>query len=57
MPPSRAAVAAGADAIMVEVHPNPAAAWSDGAQSLTLERFCQMMQDLRPVAQAVGRTL
>ncbi|MCC6168054.1 MAG: 3-deoxy-7-phosphoheptulonate synthase [Caldilineaceae bacterium] len=56
-PVTRAAVAAGADAIMVEVHPNPASAWSDGAQSLTLERFAQMMRDLRPVAQAVGRTL
>ncbi|RIK54293.1 MAG: 3-deoxy-7-phosphoheptulonate synthase [Chloroflexi bacterium] len=56
-PVTRAAVAAGADAIMVEVHPNPASAWSDGAQSLTLERFAQLMRDLRPVAQAVGRTL
>jgi 3-deoxy-7-phosphoheptulonate synthase len=56
-PITRAAVAAGADAIIVEVHPNPTQAWSDGAQSLTLERFGRMMQELRPVAEAVGRTL
>jgi 3-deoxy-7-phosphoheptulonate synthase len=42
---------------MVEVHPDPARAWSDGAQSLTLERFSRLMQELRQVAQAVGRDL
>ncbi len=56
-PVTRAAVAAGADAIMVEVHPDPAKAWSDGAQSLSLERFAAMMNEVRPVAEAVGRTL
>jgi 3-deoxy-7-phosphoheptulonate synthase len=56
-PIAKAAVAAGADSIMVEVHPNPAQAWSDGAQSLTLERFANMMRELRPVAEAVGRSL
>jgi 3-deoxy-7-phosphoheptulonate synthase len=56
-PIALAAVAAGADAIMVEVHPNPSQAQSDGAQSLTLERFAKMMQALRPVAEAVGRSL
>jgi 3-deoxy-7-phosphoheptulonate synthase len=56
-PIAKAAVAAGADAIMVEVHPDPAKAWSDGAQSLTLERFATMMRELRPVAEAVGRSL
>ena len=56
-PIAKAAVAAGADSIMVEVHPDPAKAWSDGAQSLTLERFGTMMQELRPVAEAVGRSL
>jgi 3-deoxy-7-phosphoheptulonate synthase len=56
-PIARAAVAAGADSIMVEVHPDPAKAWSDGAQSLTLERFATMMRELRPVAEAVGRSL
>ena len=56
-PIAKAAVAAGADSIMVEVHPDPSKAWSDGAQSLTLERFSTMMRELRPVAEAVGRTL
>jgi 3-deoxy-7-phosphoheptulonate synthase len=54
---SRAAIAAGADALMIEVHPDPTRAWSDGAQSLSLERFAEMMRELRPLAQAVGRTL
>ena len=54
---AKAAVAAGADALMVEVHPNPSKAWSDGAQSLTPERFGQLMRELRLVAEAVGRTI
>src|ERR1041384_4784844 len=45
---SRARVAIGADGIMVEVHPNPAKAMSDGAQSLTLSGFREMMRDLKP---------
>jgi 3-deoxy-7-phosphoheptulonate synthase len=56
-PLSRAIVAAGADGLMIEVHPNPEAALSDGAQSLKPERFAALMQGLRPVAEAVGRTL
>ncbi|MBW7885408.1 MAG: 3-deoxy-7-phosphoheptulonate synthase [Caldilineaceae bacterium] len=56
-PIAKAAVAAGADAIMVEVHPDPSHAWSDGAQSLTPERFKRLMGDLRLVAQAVGREI
>jgi len=56
-PISRAAVAAGADALMVEVHPDPARAWSDGPQSLTFKRFAELMQSLRGIAQAVGRDL
>jgi 3-deoxy-7-phosphoheptulonate synthase len=54
---AKAAVAAGADALMVEVHPDPASAWSDGAQSLTFARFEKMMNELRPVAEAVGRCI
>ncbi len=54
-PVSRAAVAAGADGLMIEVHPQPEAALSDGAQSLKPARFTQLMDHLRPVAQAVGR--
>lgn len=56
-PIAKAAVAAGADALMIEVHPNPSKAWSDGAQSLTLERFGALMKELQSIAGAVGRTL
>ncbi len=54
---SRAAVAAGADGLIIEVHPHPSRALSDGAQSLKPETFAQLMADLRAVAQAVGREL
>ena len=56
-PIAKAAVAAGADALMIEVHPNPSKAWSDGAQSLTFERFGILMQELKAIASAVGRQL
>ena len=56
-PVSRAAVAAGADGLIIEVHPNPDEALSDGAQSLKPARFAALVQSLRPVAEAVGRTL
>jgi 3-deoxy-7-phosphoheptulonate synthase len=56
-PVSRAAVAAGADGLLIEVHPHPEEALSDGAQSLKPERFASLMESLRPVAEAVGRTL
>jgi len=54
---SRAAIAAGADGLIIEVHPNPEQAVSDGAQSLRPARFAELMTELRPVAHAVGRTL
>jgi 3-deoxy-7-phosphoheptulonate synthase len=54
---SRAAIAAGADGLIIEVHPNPELAVSDGAQSLRPARFAELMTELRPVAHAVGRTL
>jgi 3-deoxy-7-phosphoheptulonate synthase len=54
-PVARAGVAAGADGLIVEVHPNPGEALSDGAQSLTPEKFSQLMHDVRRVAAAVGR--
>ncbi|MBU4555821.1 MAG: 3-deoxy-7-phosphoheptulonate synthase [Actinobacteria bacterium] len=54
---SRAAVAVGADGIMVEVHPNPREALCDGPQSLDLEGLRSLVNELRPVAQAVGTTL
>jgi 3-deoxy-7-phosphoheptulonate synthase len=56
-PLSLAAVAAGADGLLIEVHPHPEEALSDGAQSLKPSRFAQLMEGLRPVAEAVGRTL
>jgi 3-deoxy-7-phosphoheptulonate synthase len=56
-PMARAAVAAGADGLMVEVHPHPEEALSDGAQSLKPERFAALMESLPPIAEAVGRTL
>jgi 3-deoxy-7-phosphoheptulonate synthase len=51
----KGAVAMGADALLVEVHPNPKAAKSDSAQQLSLEGFGNMMAELRPFAQAAGR--
>jgi 3-deoxy-7-phosphoheptulonate synthase len=57
IPLALASIAAGADGIMVEVHPDPEAALSDGAQSLTLEMFGELMRAAAPVARAVGRTL
>ena len=54
---SRAFVAAGADGLMVEVHPDPANAVSDGNQSLKPEKFAHLMESLKPIAQAVGREL
>ncbi len=50
----KGAVAMGADALLVEVHPNPAEAWSDGAQQVTLEGFARLMEELKPVVAAAG---
>jgi 3-deoxy-7-phosphoheptulonate synthase len=49
------AVAMGADALLIEVHPNPAEAWSDGAQQVTLEGFSKLMEELKPFIAAAGR--
>ena len=54
---AKAAVAAGADVLMIEVHPDPARAWSDGAQSLNPHQFKQLVDELRPIAAAVGREI
>jgi 3-deoxy-7-phosphoheptulonate synthase len=54
---SRAAVAAGADGLLIEVHPDPDHALSDGAQSLAPEQFVELMNQLRLVAAAVGRSV
>lgn len=56
-PLALAAVAAGADGVMVEVHPNPDSALKDGAQSLTFENFRRLMSQIGPVAAGVGRRL
>jgi 3-deoxy-7-phosphoheptulonate synthase len=56
-PMARAAVAAGADGIMVEVHPVPERALSDGDQSLTPKGFSKLMKELEPIARAVGRRI
>ena len=53
----KGAVAMGADALLIEVHPNPAEAWSDGAQQVTPEIFKNLMQELKPFAAAAGRTI
>jgi 3-deoxy-7-phosphoheptulonate synthase len=55
VPMAKAAVAAGADALMIEVHVNPEEALSDGEQSLRPELFSELMRELKPIAHAVGR--
>lgn len=55
MPLAKAAVAAGADGLMIEVHPCPEQALSDGPQSLTLTQFDELCRQLKPYAQLAGR--
>lgn len=57
IPMAKAAVAVGADALIIEVHTNPEDALSDGEQSLRPDMFVRLMQELQPVAQAVGREI
>ena len=54
---SKAAIAAGADGLLIEVHPNPENALSDGQQTLDTAQFAQLMTELRPIAAAVGREI
>lgn len=54
---SKAAIACGADGLIVEVHPHPEDALSDGQQTLDLKQFAQMMEELKPIATAVGREI
>lgn len=56
-PLSRAAVAVGADGLIIEVHPEPEKALSDGVQSLRPEKFAQLMTEIRTVASAIGRSI
>jgi 3-deoxy-7-phosphoheptulonate synthase len=57
IPMARAAVAAGADGVLIEVHPEPDRALSDGAQSLYPDQFTQLVRELRAVASAIGRSI
>jgi 3-deoxy-7-phosphoheptulonate synthase len=54
---AKAAVAAGADGLLIEVHPNPKEALVDGLQSLTPSDFARLMRELKPLAEAVGRSI
>jgi 3-deoxy-7-phosphoheptulonate synthase len=56
-PMAKGAVACGADGLIIEVHPKPEEALSDGPQSLKPSKFAQLMRELKPVAEAVGRSL
>ena len=55
-PLAMSAIAAGADGLMIETHPNPAIALSDGPQSLTFPQFDELCNDLRPIAKVMNRT-
>lgn len=56
-PLAMSAVAAGADGLMIETHPNPEVALSDGPQSLTFEQFCELTEAIRPLAALVGKSI
>jgi len=56
-PMARAAVAAGADALMIEIHDNPETALSDGPQALLPDDFLQLMKELKAIANAIGKTI
>ncbi len=57
MPMSRAAIACGADGLIIEVHPRPEKAESDGDQSIRFDSFSQLVKDIKPIATAVGRSV
>ena len=54
-PMTKAAIAAGADGLLIEVHPDPKSSLSDGAQTLRFDTFTQLIKEIRPIIQAVGR--
>jgi len=56
-PMTKAAIACGADGILIDVHPNPQEALCDGDQAIKPEVFAKLMEDLRPIAAAIGRTI
>jgi len=57
IPMARAAVAAGADGLLIEVHPDPAHALSDGAQSLAPDQFADLMRQAHAIAEVIGRRI
>ncbi len=57
MPVSKGAIAIGADGLLIEVHPNPKEALCDGEQSLTPAEFAQLLEEIKPICQAVGKTI
>jgi len=57
IPMARAAVAAGADGLLIEVHPTPERALSDGVQSLDPAQFATLMREARVIAEAIGRAI
>jgi len=56
-PMAKAGIAAGADGIMVEVHPHPEEAMSDAQQTLGIDDFAALLNEVRPIAEAMGKTL
>jgi len=54
---AKAAIAAGCDALMIEVHPNPAQAKSDGPQQLTIPQFEELLEELRAIAAVIGKEI
>jgi len=56
-PMSKAAIAVGVDGLIIEVHPDPKSSLSDGAQTLKLDTFAQLMKEIKPIVQAIGREL
>jgi 3-deoxy-D-arabino-heptulosonate 7-phosphate (DAHP) synthase len=55
LPLAKAAIAVGADGLLVEVHPNPSEAWSDDAQQLNFSQFKNFMDEIQPFLKVVGR--
>lgn len=55
LPLAKASIAAGADGLLIEVHPNPSEAWSDDAQQLSFDQFANFMQEIKPFLKAAGR--
>jgi 3-deoxy-7-phosphoheptulonate synthase len=57
LPMGRAAIAAGADGLLVEMHPDPERALSDGGQSLFPDQFARLVREARVIAEAIGRSI